>query len=140
MKYGGDGTVSIKVSSSRTKSYPSGSIKIGKRKGLKDEDSLVYLAGRSLEPKKIQALNAQGIHVKYELVSSRNDNSMSNYVALYKNHSGYVNIEVEDGDVSTQKEMIDKVIKLIYQRQLINISFLPFLSSHKPDLTLVFWQ
>ena len=69
MKYGGAGTVSMKVSSSRAKSYPAGSIKIGKRKGLKDEDSLVYLAGRSLEPKKIQALNAQGIHVKYELVS-----------------------------------------------------------------------
>jgi len=119
MKYGGDGTVSIKVSSSRTKSYPSGSIKTGKRKGLKDEDSLVYLAGRSLEPKKIQALNAQGIHVKYELVnSSRNDNSMSNYVALYKSHAGYVNIEVEDGDVSTQKEMIDKVMKLIYRGSL----------------------
>ena len=120
MHYGGEGTVSMKVSSSHTKSYPSGSIKTGKRKGLKDEDSLVYLAGRSLESKKIKALNAQGIHVKYELVSGSrsNDNSMSNYVALYKNQSGYVNIEVEDGDAGTQKKMIDKVMKLIYKGNL----------------------
>ena len=111
--------VSMRVSSTHKKSYPAGEIKIGRREGIKDEDSLVYLAGRSLDRKKISALNAQGIHVKYELVnSSRNDNSMSNYVALYKNHSGYVNIEVEDGDVSTQKKMVDKVMKLIYQGKL----------------------
>jgi hypothetical protein len=119
MKYGGEGTVSMKVSGSHTKSYPAGTIKTGKREGLTDEDSLVYLAGHSLEPKKIKALHSQGIHVKYELVSdSRNDNSMSNYVALYKDHSGYVNIEVEDGDLSTQKKMVDKVMKLIYQGKL----------------------
>ena len=119
MKYGGEGTVSIKVSSSHTKSYPASTIKTGKREGLADEDSLVYLAGRSLESAKVKALNAQGIHVKYELVSSsRNDNSMSNYVALYKNHAGYVNIEVEDGDEGTQKKMIDKVMKLVYQGKL----------------------
>jgi hypothetical protein len=119
MKYGGEGTVSMKVSGSHTKSYPAGTITTGKRKGLTDEDSLVYLGGRSLAPKKIKALHSQGIHVKYELVSdSRNDNSMSNYVALYKNNSGYVNIEVEDGDLSTQKKMVDKVMKLIYQGKL----------------------
>ena len=119
MKYGGEGTVSIKVSSSHTKSYPASTIKTGKREGLADEDSLVYLAGRSLESAKVKALNAQGIHVKYELVSSsRNDNSMSNYVALYKNHAGYVNIEVENGDEGTQKKMIDKVMKLVYQGKL----------------------
>jgi hypothetical protein len=43
---------------------------------------------------------------------------MSNYVALYKAHSGYVNIEVEDGDLRTQKKMVDKVMKLIYQGKL----------------------
>jgi len=116
MIYGGEGTVSIKVAGSHSKSYPSGNIKTGKRKGLKDEDSLVYLAGRSLDLYKIKALHAQGIHVKYELVNSRsNDNSMSNYIALHKRSSGYVNIEAEDGDVSTQKKMIDKVMKLIYR-------------------------
>ena len=118
-KYGGEGTVSMRVSSTHTKSYPAGEIKIGRGEGIKDEDSLVYLAGHSLDRKKISALNAQGIHVKYELVnSSRNDNSMSNYVALYKAHAAYVNIEVEDGDVSTQKKMVDKVMKLIYQGKL----------------------
>ena len=140
MKDGGEGTVSMKVTSSHSRSYPSGKIKIGKKEGLQDEDSLVYLAGRSLEPHKIKALNAQGIHVKYELVSSsRNDNSMSNYIAIYKHQSGYVNIEVEDGDVSTQKKMIDKVMTLIYKGDLL-INFLPFLSFHRPDLILVFLQ
>lgn len=66
--------------------------------------------------KKIKALNDLGIHVKYELVNhSSNDKSMSNYIALYKSHYGYVNIEAEDGDTGTQKKMIDKVMKLIYK-------------------------
>ena len=119
MKYGGEGTVSVKVSSSHIKSYPAGSIRTGKRKGLKDEDSLVYLAGRSLEPSKVKALNAQGVHVKYELVNAHsNDNSMSNYIALYKRPYGYVNIEAEHNDAGTQKKMIDRVMKLIYKGRL----------------------
>ena len=116
---GGDGTVSMKVSTSRTKSYPSGKIKVGKKEGLKDEDNLIYLSGNKIDKQKIEALNKKGIHVKYELVSnSSNDNSMSNYVALNKSSTAYVNIESEDGDTSTQKEMIDKVMKLIYQNIL----------------------
>ncbi len=115
-KYGGDGTVSMKVHSKHTKSYPAGNIKTGKKKGLQDEDNLIYLAGKHTDRNKIKALNAKGINVKYEVVNSGSyDKSMSNYIALYKSQSGYVNIEAEDGDTSTQKKMIDKVMKLIYK-------------------------
>ncbi len=115
-RYGGEGTVSMKVSSAHTKSYPAGRIHSG---GLHDEDNLVYLAERSLDRKKIQALTAKGVNVKFEVVSSKsNDNSMSNYIALHKNGSGYVNIEAQNGDIGTQKKMIDKVMKLIYQGDL----------------------
>jgi hypothetical protein len=115
-RHGGDGTVSMRVSTSRTKSYPAGKIEVGKREGLKDEDNLIYLSGNKIDTQKIKALNEKGIHVKYELVSNAsNDNSMSNYVALNKSQKSYVNIESEDGDSGTQKEMIDKVMKLIYR-------------------------
>jgi len=112
---GGEGTVSMKVVSSHTRSYPAGAIKVGKKEGFKDEDNLVYLSGKSLNKKKISAINAKGLNVKYELVGSRtNDNSMSNYIALHRSRNGYVNIEAEDGDVSTQKKMIDRVMQLVY--------------------------
>lgn len=115
-KFGGEGTVSMRVASTHIRSYPAGNIKIGKKEGLRDEDSLVYLSGRKTDQKKIQALNNNGINVKYEYVNAHtNDKSMSNYIALYKSKNGYVNIEAEDGDASTQKKMIDKVMKLIYQ-------------------------
>jgi hypothetical protein len=113
---GGDGTVSMRVSTSRTKSYPAGRIDVGKKEGLKDEDNLIYLAGKKTDRQQIKALNDMGVHVKYELVTKgSNDNSMSNYVALNKSKIAYVNIESEDGDTGTQKEMIDKVMKLIYK-------------------------
>ncbi len=118
MKYGGDGTVSMKVNSRHTKSYPAGNIKTGKKKGLQDEDNLIYLAGKNIDTSKIKALNAQGINVKYEVVNNGSyDKSMSNYIALYKNQYGYINIETEDGDVGTQKKMIDKVMQLIYSQK-----------------------
>lgn len=115
-KYGGEGTVSMRVSSSKTRSYPAGKIKVGKKEGMKDEDNLVYLAGKNIDQHKISALNGMGVNVKYELVNhSSNDKSMSNYIALHKSRYGYVNIEAEDGDSGTQKKMIDKVMKLIYR-------------------------
>ena len=115
-RYGGDGTVSMRVASSKTRSYPAGKIEVGRKEGLKDEDNLVYLAGKSINKEKVNALNAMGVNVKYELVNGNSyDKSMSNYVALYKNQYGYVNIEAEDGDAGTQKKMIDKVMKLIYK-------------------------
>ena len=113
---GGDGTVSMKVSTSQTKSYPAGRIGVGKKEGLRDEDNLIYLAGNKTDQHKIKTLNNMGVHVKYELVTpGSNDRSMSNYVALNRSKHGYVNIESEDGDTGTQKEMIDKVMKLIYK-------------------------
>jgi len=118
-KFGGKGTVSMRVASAHTRSYPAGNIEVGKREGLRDEDSLVYLAGKKTDLTKVKALNSKGLNVKYEHVSARtNDNSMSNYIALYKSKSGYVNIESENGDTATQKKMIDKVMKLIYQGML----------------------
>ena len=114
--HGGEGTVSMRISTSHTKSYPAGKIEVGKRVGLKDEDNLIYLAGRTEDKQQIKALNTLGIHVKYELVSNAsNDNSMSNYTALYRSKYGYVNIEAEDGDTATQKKMIDKVMQLIHK-------------------------
>ena len=118
-KYGGEGTVSMRVSSSKTRSYPAGKIKVGKKEGMKDEDNLVYLAGKNIDQHKISALNGMGVNVKYELVNhSSNDKSMSNYIALHKSHYGYVNIEAEDGDSGTQKKMIDRVMRLIYKGRL----------------------
>ena len=118
-KYGGEGTVSMRVATSKTRPYPAGKIKVGKKEGMKDEDNLVYLAGKNIDQHKISALNGMGVNVKYELVNhSSNDKSMSNYIALHKSHYGYVNIEAEDGDSGTQKKMIDRVMKLIYKGRL----------------------
>jgi len=118
-QFGGEGTVSIRVTSPHSHSYPAGTIKTGKREGLLDEDSLVYLAGKRIDMEKVKALNMQGIHVKYERVTVEStDNSMSNYIALHKGHTEYINIEAEAGAGSTQKEMLDKVMKLIYRGKL----------------------
>jgi len=118
-QWGGEGTVSMRVSGSHSHSYPAGTIKTGKRKGLLDEDNLVYLSGRYINAEKIKTLNNKGLNVKYERVTAgNNDNSMSNYIALHKGHRGYINIEAEAGDSSTQKEMIDRVMQLIYQGKL----------------------
>jgi hypothetical protein len=118
-KYGGEGTVSMRVSSSKTRSYPAGKIKVGKKVGMKDEDNLVYLAGKNIDQHKISALNSMGVNVKYELVNTGNyDKSMSNYIALHKSRYGYVNIEAEDGDSGIQKKMIDRVMRLIYKGRL----------------------
>ncbi len=38
---------------------------------------------------------------------------MSNFVVLMKNSTNYYNVEVEHGDTKTQKEMIDRLMKII---------------------------
>lgn len=38
---------------------------------------------------------------------------MSNCIVLHQNHDNYINIETEHGDISTQKKMIDKVMKVL---------------------------
>lgn len=111
---GGGGTVSIRNSSKIAQAFPAGRVKTGHQKGLQDEDSLVYLAGKTIDRKRIEQFNAAGLHVKYETVTTAsNDNSMSNYIILQKNGAGYINIEVEHGDTKTQKKMIDKVMKVL---------------------------
>ncbi len=117
LKSGGDGTVSMRSRSKNMHSFPAGNIKIGRKKGLEDEDTLIYLAGKEVEREKIKKFNAMGLNVKFEKVTKRsNDNSMSNCIVLYKHHDQYINIETEHEDLRTQKKMIDRVMKILGQR------------------------
>jgi hypothetical protein len=112
---GGTGGISIQHSSISTKSYLSGKVKIGQKKGIKDEDSLVYIAGTSTIPlnSKLNSLLKGGMHTKYEVVNkNNNDCSMSNYVVLKKG-GNYYNIESEHGDMIAQKQMIDQLMKIL---------------------------
>jgi len=118
LKSGGSGTVSIRNSSGNAQAFPAGMIKTGHQKGLQDEDSLIYLAGKTIDRKSIEQFNAAGLHVKYETVAAAsNDNSMSNYIVLQKNRADYINIEVEHGDIKTQKNMIDIIMKVLKFRE-----------------------
>jgi hypothetical protein len=112
---GGTGGISIQHSSVSTKSYLSGKVKIGQKKGIKDEDSLVYIAGTSTIPpnSKLNSLLKGGMHTKYEVVNkNNNDCSMSNYVVLKKG-GNYYNIESEHGDMIAHKQMIDQLMKIL---------------------------
>ncbi len=112
---GGTGGISIQHSSRSTKSYPSGKVKVGQKMGIKDEDSLVYIAGISTTPKssKLNNLLKRGMHTKYEIVNkNNNDCSMSNYVVLRKG-GHYYNIESEHGDTVAQKQMIDQLMNIL---------------------------
>ena len=110
------GGISILKSSQYVKSYPAyhlSTIKSGQ--GMKDEDSLIYIAGKSNKPPKnmLNKLLQNGINTKYEIVNHRNnDCSMSNYVVLSKN-AGYYNIETQHGNTNTQKRMIDILMRMI---------------------------
>jgi hypothetical protein len=111
----GSGGVSILKSSSMVQSYKAFSDIDRKSTGLKDEDSLVYIAGVTRKPpvKKLQRLLNNGINTRYEVVNpSSNDCSLSNYVLLEKNTNRYYNLEVEDGDFSTHKKMLDIMVTL----------------------------
>jgi len=115
VKLGGEGTISMRVCSNHILTCPAGDIECGQNRGIRDEDCLVYLAGEKVDKKEIRTLNDMGMHVKFETVNKqRYDNSLSNYIALYRPDSKYFNIETEEGDLSTQKKMIDRVIKSIY--------------------------
>ncbi len=113
------GGVSILKSSKGVQSflaYPLEQVIHGK--GLKDEDSLVYIAGSHAKPpsRKINRLLHEGMHVKYERVNrANNDCSMSNYVVLGKHSERYYNIEAQHGDGRTQRKMIDKLMEHIMQ-------------------------
>ena len=112
---GGSGTISILTKSSKVKSYRAGSILQGKRKGIKDEDSLVYIAGKSKQPREsvLEPLLQNKLHTKYEVVNvANNDCSMSNYVVLKKG-GRYYNIEAEHGDARAQRAMVDRLMRII---------------------------
>ena len=119
LKNGGSGTVSMQKHSRNTLTFPAGKIKSGRQKGLEDEDTLVYLAGRKVSKEKVRIFTAAGLNVKFEKVTRRsNDHSMSNCIVLHKGHENYINIETEHGDLSTQKKMIDKVMKILRQTRI----------------------
>ncbi len=85
---------------------------------LAGEHTLVYVAsilGPRQDPEHysmVKLLNGAGINVMYEQVTpARNDCSMSNYAAL-NGIRNYFNVEVEHGDSTTQKLMIDIIMRL----------------------------
>jgi hypothetical protein len=110
---GGNGTISMLRSTQRSQAHPAAPIQ-RRHGGLQDEDSMVYIAGRSPRPpaRKLQRLNGAGLNVKYGWVDpSHNDCSMSNYVLLHRHTDRYYNIESEMGTASTQKEMIRRLLR-----------------------------
>jgi hypothetical protein len=109
------GGISILKSSRSVHSYPAYR-RIVDGGGLRDEDSLIYIAGRREKPprKKLDTLLKRGLNVRYETVDeSNNDCSMSNYVVLRKKTDSYYNIEVQHGDLKTQKRMIDILMSIL---------------------------
>ena len=111
------GGISILKDTKFTKSFLAYSKKeVLKGRGLADEDSLVYIAGSLPNPpiSKVKKLLNMGLNVKYEYVTrANNDCSMSNFIILNYG-SNYYNIETEHGKVATQKEMIDRLMRIIY--------------------------
>ena len=113
---GGQGGVSVLRSSKLVQSYPAIKNIRKKDRGLKDEDNLVYIAGRNNKPnqKKLGKLLNLGLNTKYEIIDkAHNDCSLSNYVVLTIKTTNYYNIEAEHKDLSTHKKMIDRVMKLV---------------------------
>ena len=112
---GGSGGVSILKSTKTVQAYPASDHITTSSKGLQDEDSLVYIAGKSKKPShsKLNKLLSAGLNTKYEVINSRlNDCSMSNYVVLQKGTSRYYNIETEHGHTATQKKMFDILMRI----------------------------
>jgi len=111
---GGSGGVSMLNCSKNTKCFKANNIIRGDKKGLRDEDTLIYLASKNgVNYNKVKLFNNLGLNIKYELINpNRNDCSMSNFVILNRGSSNYINIETQHGDSKTQKLMIDKIIRL----------------------------
>lgn len=109
------GGISILRSTNSVHSFPAYKTIINGQ-GLKDEDSLIYIAGKSKTPnkKKLKKLLKHGLNTRYETVnSSNNDCSLSNYVVLNHHTEKYYNIETQHGDLKTQKKMIDILMKIL---------------------------
>ena len=113
---GGSGGVSILKSSKIVQSFPAFKNITKSNRGLKDEDTLIYIAGFAKKPNqtKLNRLLSLGLNTKYEIIDkNNNDCSLSNYVVLNKKTTNYYNIETQHGDLKTQKNMIDKIMGLI---------------------------
>jgi hypothetical protein len=88
--------------------------------GLSPDDTVVFVASRvppetdTTLMQSIEVLRDNQINVLYETVSdAHNDCSFSNYAALNNNMRNYFNIEVVQSDGPTQKEIIDRIVKLL---------------------------
>ncbi len=113
---GGSGGISILNSTPSSQSYPAFDGIDAQTRGLKDEDSMVYIAGTASAPdkRKLSRLISLELNTKYEAVNrANNDCSLSNYIVLTKGSTNYYNIETEHGDTATQKAMIDRLMKII---------------------------
>lgn len=87
--------------------------------GLSPDDTVVFVASKAPPEAdatlmhSIELLRDNQINVLYETVSgAHNDCSLSNYAAL-TDIRNYLNIEVVQSDGPTQKEIIDRLVKLL---------------------------
>lgn len=111
---GGSGTISINRNSRVMRPFVTA---IARSRRLADEDTLIVIASTKppgKDRKQAKALEyftkKAGVNVIYEYVKpSQNDCSLSNYVVLNK-LGNYFNVEVENGDVKTQKHVLDVVM------------------------------
>jgi len=125
---GGGGNISLFLPSQTLRSFP------GSGAGaLRDEDNLVFLAGRRPPHQdqralgKIQSLNAAGLNVVYKTVDARTfDCSLSDYVAWHR-RGDYYNIEAEHGAHRAQTEMVVRLLTSIGIRRLAPQAASPFL-------------
>lgn len=116
---GGRGTISLYRDSAWTGAYP------GRGQGaLRDEDNLVYIAGRrsaAADPKarrQIATLNAAGLNVIHKEVNAYNfDCSLSDHVAWHQ-LGEYYNVEAEHGAARTQQEMVQRLLSALGVQRL----------------------
>lgn len=116
---GGRGTISLLRDATSAQAYPGAG-----RGRLRDEDNLVFMAGRRpphADPRahrQIAALTRSGLNVVYKTVDARDfDCSLSDYVAWHR-RGDYFNIEAEHGDYRAQTEMVERLLASIGVRRL----------------------
>lgn len=92
--------------------------------GLRDEDNLIFVAGRrsayadQAMRRRIGALNAAGLNVIHkEVTGQRFDCSLSDYAARH-GLGEYYNLEAQHGARATQVEMVDRLMSVIGIRPL----------------------
>lgn len=126
---GGRGTISINRRHSMLYPYPS-----SRATGpLRDEDNLIYMAGRrapmanAAARRQIEALNAAGLNVVYKQVTDASfDCSLSDYIARHR-LGDYYNLEAEYGHRAAQQEMIDRLLQTLGIKPARRTKASPFL-------------